>query len=177
MFLFCDVDGVIIPFPAADGTIPSTHHLEHVTPAGHEQPIPIWLNLAHGQLLAELVATTGLEPVWCTSWRGDASRLIGHRLGLPPWPHVALPHLPLTDSHPHGYLWKRDYVAKHARRRPLAWIDDDFADPADHDWATARTAAGLPTLLIQPDSRAGIQADHAEIVRRWAFSLGLARTA
>jgi hypothetical protein len=177
MYLFCDVDGVLIPFPAADGTIPPTHRLDHVTPAGYDQPVPIWLNPAHGRLLADLVNATALEPVWCTSWRGDASRLIGHRLALPSWPHVPLPRLPLTDSHPHGYLWKRDYVAAHARRRPLAWIDDDFANPADHDWAAARTAAGHPTLLIQPDPRAGIQPGHVETIRRWALALGLPRSA
>jgi hypothetical protein len=114
MFLFCDIDGVLIPFPAADGTVPAACHPGHVTPQGHDQPVPIWLNPAHGPLLADLVAATALEPAWCTSWRGDASRLIGRRLGLPPWPHVELPRLPLTDSHPHGYLWKRDYLASHA---------------------------------------------------------------
>jgi hypothetical protein len=176
MFLFCDIDGVLIPFPTADGTTPASHHRDHVVPAGQDQPVPIWLNPAHGSLLAELVAATGLEPVWCTSWRSDASRLIGRRLGLPPWPHVNLPHLPLTDSHPDGYLWKRDHVATHAKRQPLAWIDDDFA-PADHDWASARAAAGYPTLLIQPDHYTGIQPQHTEAVRRWALTLELPRSA
>lgn len=176
MFLFCDIDGVLIPFPAADGAIPATHHRDQVVPAGQDQPVPIWLNPAHGPLLAELVAATGLEPVWCTSWRSDASRLIGRRLGLPPWPHVDLPHLPLTHSHPDGYLWKRDHVATHAKRQPLAWIDDDFTS-ADHDWASARTAAGRPTLLIQPDHYTGIQPGHTEAVRQWALTLALPRSA
>lgn len=173
MFLFCDVDGVLIPFPDDDGTTPATHHRHQVVPAGYDQPVPIWLNPAHGPLLADLITRTGLQPVWCTSWRGDAARLIGHRLGLPSWPHVRLPYLPLTTSHPDGYLWKRDYVAFHANGRPLAWIDDDFARPADHDWAIARTAAGHPTLLIQPDPHLGIQAEHAERIRRWALTLEL----
>lgn len=156
MFVFCDVDGVLIPFPAADGGIPATHRREQVLPAGYDQPVTIWLNPAHGPLLADLVTVTGLEPVWCTSWRGDAAQLIGHRLGLPAWPHVELPRLPLTDSHPDGYLWKRDHVAVYAAGHPLAWIDDDFAVPADHDWAATRTAAGYPTLLIQPDPHLGV---------------------
>jgi hypothetical protein len=93
-----------------------------------------------------------------------------------PWPHVDLPHLPLTHSHPDGYLWKRDHVATHARRQPLAWIDDDFT-PADHHWASARTAAGRPTLLIQPDPYTGIQPEHTEAVRQWALTLELPRSA
>jgi hypothetical protein len=120
MFLFCDIDGVLIPFPAPDGTTPATHHPCNVVPAGYDDPVPIWLNPAHGPLLAELITITGLQPVWCTSWRADASRLIGHRLGLPPWPHVELPRLPLTTSHPDDYLWKRDHIAAHAGRQPLA---------------------------------------------------------
>jgi hypothetical protein len=148
-----------------------------VLPAGYDEPVPIWLNPAHGRLLADLIAISELEPVWCTSWRADASPLIGNRLGLPPWPHVDLPHLPLTTSHPDGYLWKRDHVAAHAGGQPLAWIDDDFARPADYDWASARTAAGGPTLLIQPDPYTGIQAEHAERIRRWAGTLHLPRSA
>jgi hypothetical protein len=176
MFLFCDVDGVLIPFPAAGGRIPGTHRRDQVLPAGYDQLVTIWLNPAHGSLLADLVTTTGLQPVWCTSWRGDAARLIGPRLGLPAWPHVELPRLPLTDSHPDGYLWKRDYVAAHAVGHPMAWIDDDFAE-SDHSWAAARAAVGYSTLLIQPDPHLGIMAEHIEIIRRWALDLELRRSA
>jgi hypothetical protein len=176
MYLFCDIDGVLIPFPGDDGIIPPTHRLEHVQAAGYDQPVPIWLNPDHGPMLASLIQATGLEPVWCTSWRADASRLIGQRLGLPPWPHVNLPRLPLTDSHPDGYLWKRDHVARHARNQPLAWIDDDFADP-DHRWTLSRTAAGSPTLLIQPNPHAGIQQRHIDQITNWVHSLSLPRTA
>jgi hypothetical protein len=80
MFLFCDIDGVLIPFPGADGSAPGTHQITQVTPAGYEQPVPIWLNPEHGPLLAGLIAATGLRPIWCTSWRQDAARLIGPRL-------------------------------------------------------------------------------------------------
>lgn len=55
MFSFCDIDGVLIPFPAADGTVPATHRRDHVVPAGTDQQVPIWLNPAHGPLLADLV--------------------------------------------------------------------------------------------------------------------------
>ncbi len=67
---------------------------------------------------------------------------------------------------------ERDHVAEHATARPLAWLDDDFADP-DHGWAHARTTNGIPTLLVQPDPRTGIQAGHIDVIRRWALTLEL----
>ncbi|MGQ0715995.1 MAG: hypothetical protein ACT4NP_01550 [Pseudonocardiales bacterium] len=176
MYLLCDIDGVLIPFPGKDGNIPPSHYPDQVTPTGHGKPVTIWLNPAHGPLLGDLIADTGLDPVWCTSWRADAADLIGTRLGLPPWPHVELPRLPLTDSHPNGYLWKRDHVATYINDEPCAWIDDDFA-PADHGWASARTTIGRPTLLIQPDPHDGLLTVHVETIRRWTSSVILPRGA
>lgn len=171
MYLLCDIDGVLIPFPSKNGSIPSGHHQDQVTPTGHEKLVTIWLNPEHGPLLDDLIAGAGLDPVWCTSWRADAAALIGPRLGLQPWPHIDLPRLPLTDSHPNGYLWKRDHVTAYINSEPCAWIDDDFA-PSDHDWAFTRTAAGRPTLLIQPDPHEGLLATHVEVIRQWVSSVG-----
>src|SRR5262249_39581379 len=65
---------------------------------------------------------------------------------------------------------KRDGADAYAAGQPLAWIDDQFAAPADHDWAAARVAAGLPTLLVPTDSYVGLQPEHAEAVRRGALA-------
>jgi hypothetical protein len=173
MLLYLDIDGVLIPGPDDHGNTPATHYAHHVTPSGYDKPVTIWLNPHHGPQLRELIADTGLNPVWCTSWRADASRLIAPHLDLPAWPHVPLPHLPLTTSHPDGYLWKRDHLAKHAAGAPFAWIDDDFT-PADHAWATTRTTSGRPALLVQPNHRTGLQAEHLRSVRTWATALATA---
>ncbi|MDX6743802.1 hypothetical protein [Actinocorallia sp. A-T 12471] len=158
MHLLCDIDGVHIPFPTPDGQIPDGFHTHHVTPTGHAEPVKIWLNPTTGRLLLDLVARLPLTPLWCTSWRADAHPLIGTRLALPAWDYVDLPRLPLTTSHPNGYLWKRDTVAA-LHKEPLIWIDDDFT-PADHTWAHNRTTSGTPTLLIQPNPHIGLtQAD------------------
>ncbi|WP_062214108.1 HAD domain-containing protein [Streptomyces sp. NBRC 109706] len=166
MILYLDVDGVLIPGPDDQGDPPPTHDIHHVTPTGYDKPIKVWLNPHHGPQLAALVADTGLTPVWCTSWRQDASRLIAPCLGLPDWPHVSLPRLPLTTSHPNGYLWKRDHLIQHAAGAPFVWIDDDFTS-ADHEWAAARVAGGQPTLLVQPQHRVGIQPQDLWTVRTW----------
>jgi hypothetical protein len=168
MYLLCDIDGVLIPFPDQDGNIPSSHYRDQVTPTGHDKPVTIWLNPAHGPLLDDVITDTGLDPVWCPSWRANVADLIGSRLGLPSWPHVDLPQLPLTDSHPDGYLWKRDHVTAYIHSEPCAWIDDDFA-PAGHHWASTRTATGCPTLLIQPDPHHGLLRKHVTTIRRWAM--------
>ncbi|TDC77413.1 HAD domain-containing protein [Streptomyces hainanensis] len=173
MLLYLDIDGVLIPGPDELGNAPATHHVHHVIPSDRETPVRIWLNPRHGTELRDLIADTGLAPVWCTSWRHDAARLIAPRLGLPDWPHVPLPHRQLTTSHPDGYLWKRDHLAEHAAGTPFAWIDDDFT-AADHAWATARTSGGRPTLLLQPRHHVGIRPQHLEAVRVWATALAAA---
>ncbi|MFF5326038.1 hypothetical protein [Streptomyces rubradiris] len=111
-----------------------------------------------------------------TSRRQDATTLIGPLLGIPPLPHVDLPHPGITTSHPNGYLWKRDHVDGRLGDAPAVWIDDDFTDP-DHSWAAGRTASGAPTLLVQPNPRVGLRAEHLAEARVWAGRLRDTRTA
>ena len=112
----------------------------------------------------------GEVPVWCTSWRQDATTLVGPLLGLPPLPHVDLPRPQITTSHPNGYLWKRDHVDAWLADAPVAWIDDDFT-ALDHAWARARNAEGIATLLIQPDPHVGLLPAHLQAALEWAAAL------
>ncbi|MDH6222810.1 HAD domain-containing protein [Streptomyces pseudovenezuelae] len=167
-YLLLDVDGVLIPFPQADGTTPATHARHDVVPTGRapDAPATIWLNPAHGPLLMHVIRTGLVTPVWCTSWRQDATMIIGPLLGLPSLPYVDLPRPQITTSHPNGYLWKRDYVDTWLNHSPTIWIDDDFTN-LDHEWAAKRTAQGQTTTLIQPDPRIGLLADHlVEVLAR-----------
>ncbi|WP_221891487.1 hypothetical protein [Microbispora sp. KK1-11] len=102
VIVLIDVDGVLIPFPDSEGNGPATHVRHSVVPTGYDagSPVPIWLNPTHGPMLAELISELPLTPVWCTSWRGDASPLIGAKLGLEPFPHVELARQDITTSHP-----------------------------------------------------------------------------
>ncbi|MYV90208.1 hypothetical protein, partial [Streptomyces sp. SID1034] len=130
-------------------------------------PVPVWLDPSHGPLLTDLVASGLVTPVWCTSWRKDATTIIGPILGLPHFPYLDLPRPQITTSHPNGYLWKRDHVDAWLGTAPAIWIDDDFT-PRDHSWAAERTAGGHPTLLIQPDPSTGLRPSHISEARRWA---------
>ncbi|WP_329387126.1 hypothetical protein [Streptomyces sp. NBC_01716] len=47
-YLLLDIDGVLIPFPAADGTTPPTHLRHTVRPTGRspDKPVDVWLDPA-----------------------------------------------------------------------------------------------------------------------------------
>ncbi|MFI1889016.1 hypothetical protein [Streptomyces jumonjinensis] len=171
IYLLLDIDGVLIPFPGPDGSIPSTHVRHRVVPAGRtpDDPVAVWLDPAHGPLLMDFLADSPLTPIWCTSWREDATGIIGRLLGLPDFPHLDLPRPRITTSHPAGYLWKRDHVDAWAGKSAIAWIDDDFT-ALDHHWAAERTARGYPTLLVQPSPYSGLRSEQLVIVKEWAAS-------
>ncbi|MFB7777750.1 HAD domain-containing protein [Streptomyces bauhiniae] len=173
-YLLLDIDGVLIPFPGADGSTPATHTRHEVVPIGRsaDNPVAIWLDPAHGSMLADVIGTELFTPVWCTSWRRDAATLIGPLLGLPHLPYVDLPRPRITTSHPNGYLWKRDYVEAWLGDALAVWIDDDFTG-LDHDWAAERTARGATTLLIQPDPHVGIEGRHLAEARAWLARTGV----
>ncbi len=176
-YLLLDVDGVLIPFPDTEGTSPTTHARHNVVPTGHtaDDPVAIWLNPAHGHLLMQVMQTGLVTPVWCTSWRQDASTIIGPLLSLPPMPYVDLPRPQITTSHPNGYLWKRDHVDVWLGDAPVIWIDDDFTN-LDHEWAAERTGRGHATALVQPDPHVGLLAEHLVEVLAWAALLPVAQT-
>ncbi|MCC9308433.1 hypothetical protein LN042_15275 [Kitasatospora sp. RB6PN24] len=175
-YLLLDIDGVLIPFPDADGSAPATHIRHQVRTKDGGEPFWVWLNPDHGKLILDAVSTGLVRPVWCTSWRFDARRIIAPLLGVPDFEHIELPRLPIITSHPEGYLWKRNHVADWLATAPVVWIDDDFT-PLDHQWAADRTTFGNPTLLIQPDPHVGIQPEHIMTALEWATSLAAVKDA
>ncbi|MEE1750650.1 HAD domain-containing protein [Streptomyces sp. JV184] len=175
-YLLLDIDGVLIPFPAADGSTPPTHVRHIVLPTGRhpDDPVPIWLDPSQSGILTDLLTSGLVTPVWCTSWRKDAATIIGPLLGLPDFRYLDLPRLQITTSHPDGYLWKRDHVDAWLADAPAVWIDDDFSS-LDHIWAAERTAGGAPTLLVQPDPHLGLKPKHLTEVTNWVSQLPTAR--
>ncbi|MFI1526759.1 HAD domain-containing protein [Streptomyces griseus] len=175
-YLLLDIDGVLIPFPATDGSTPPTHVHHTVLPTGRhpDDPVSVWLDPNQGGVLADLLTSGLVTPVWCTSWRRDATTIIGPLLGLPDFPYLDLPRPQITTSHPNGYLWKRDHVEAWLADAPAIWIDDDFTD-LDHAWAAERTAGGTPTLIVQTDPHRGLQPEHLTELTTWVSQLSTAR--
>ena len=151
-----DIDGVISLFgPPLDArALPARHGSLHSIDG-----MPHFLSssaAAHLLALADLY-----ELVWASGWEERANEHLPRLLGLPP----ALPFLrferAVGRTHAH---WKLAAIERHARGRPLAWIDDSFND-ACHSWASSRRA---PTLLVATDPARGLTEHEAALLARWA---------
>ncbi|MEO7908279.1 MAG: HAD domain-containing protein [Roseiflexaceae bacterium] len=134
--LLLDVDGVLIPYAAAE------------RPAGFEQhdllSEQVWLAPHHGEWLRPLCGQFQL--VWATGWEHDANRLIAPILGLPTLPVIEFPR----DAD--GRFTKLLTITGFAPGRRLVWIDDELTHAA-HAWAAGRTPSAR---LIDVDPAIGL---------------------
>lgn len=153
--LLVDVDGVISLFGFAPDKCPagSWHqidgiaHLLSVEAAGH---------------LLDL--RSDFDLVWCTGWEERADEHLPHLLGLPRLPWLSFDRNP-GRSRAH---WKLEAIDAHAGpTRPVAWVDDAL-DGACEEWASAREAAGGPTLLVHTEPAKGLTAAERDVLRDWA---------
>ncbi len=161
-----DIDGVLAPeVDPGDDPPPGFIGYPYSGPNSIDQHIDttVYLHPEHGPWMTELV-DHGAELVWASTWRAVASPFIGPRLGLPA-------AIPFIDVGPYagtrfGHSLKQHAVADAVGERPLAWLDDHFGGK-DEMWAEERTAAGIPTLLVQTDSTAGLRREHIDMVIIW----------
>ncbi len=166
--LLLDVDGPLNPYAGTNKPRLRAGYRKHrLWPRGWDgaEALSVWLHTGHGPRLVELAAECGLELVWCTTWLGEANRLIAPRIGLPGT------RLPVIEFEPGGDGWKYDAVLAYADGCPVAWLDDDFQLYPD---ALARfeTARGdVPTLLRHVDPEIGLVPGDFEAVREWAARL------
>ncbi|MGK2936346.1 MAG: HAD domain-containing protein [Solirubrobacteraceae bacterium] len=154
--LFVDVDGVISLWG----------FVQHEPPPGAYASVDGILHFLSATAGEHLLALREhFELVWCTGWKDRANDYLPHALGLPeplPWLEFGTP----AERTAH---WKLDAVIAYAQDRPAAWIDDAF-DESCHAWAAKR---GAPTLLVATEPPTGLQAAHADELRRWAAALPL----
>lgn len=172
--LLIDVDGPLNPFDVPLPEEPPGYRLHVLTypaphkPLGHKT-LHVRLSADHGPMLTSLADR--FELTWATSWGERANELIGPIVGLPTLPVIDVEST--TQFTPYGQIFKRGPVEEYAAGRPLAWFDDMF-QPADFDWATQRTADGLPTLLVHINTTIGLCPADIDAVARWWDAVGAA---
>ncbi|MGW6863408.1 HAD domain-containing protein [Streptomyces sp. NPDC054904] len=155
--LFLDVDGPLIPF---GGTGYRTH------PGPWEasgNPLLARLDPAIGARLLTLPC----DPVWATTWVGEANESVAPALGLPELPVVEWPE-PSADEGRDGLHWKTRPLLAWAGDRAFAWFDDEIT-PADRAWAAAHHPQ--PTFLHRVDPRTGLTDTDFDALTRWLTAL------
>jgi hypothetical protein len=169
--LLLDVDGPLNPWAAPPDDRPEGYveHRFRLSRWRRRAALRVWLNPRHGTELTALAERTGVELAWATTWGHEANRLFGPVLGLPPLPVIEFAG-PQSDTLP---TWKYPAVARFARGRPLAWLDDDFAlyASARDAFLARRHASGMPTLLVPVDPHVGLTGSELASVETWLSSL------
>lgn len=162
--LLVDVDGVINCF----GSIwTPAYDAEHFTIRG---PVRVRHHVADAfRQLAEVY-----DMVWCTAWMERAHAAFGEWLGLgEPWPVIEFTNWTghIDQSRSWKFGWVERWLAEQTEGRAVAWIDDDLS-PVDQDWATGRTTAGMPTLLVKTTPSQGIHLEHVTDLLHFARTTG-----
>jgi hypothetical protein len=99
------------------------------------------------------------ELVWASGWEDRANDHLPRILGVP-----ELPYLTFDGRAQFGTAhWKLEALERHARSRPLAWIDDSLDDSC-YEWAERRAG---PTLLVPTESDTGLLDAHVEALEAW----------
>jgi hypothetical protein len=142
-FLFLDVDGVLNASPPIEG--------HQVT---RKLGFPICIPPGTKERIASLVEV--FEPVWATTWRGDAHPNFAAELDLtsaPPWPYIKFRDLKILSI--------LDYVVSvhmsGTSVRRWVWIDDDAPWEIDH---LGLVPDGRKSLAIAPETGVGLTDEH-----------------
>jgi hypothetical protein len=150
--LAVDVDGVISLFGFEEPLTEAPGELHLIDGLAH------CISRAAGERLARLAEH--YELVWATGWEERANDYLPELLGLP----GELPYLTFGGNARFGTAhWKIDAIAAYAGDRPVAWIDDSIDDSC-RLWARSREA---PTLLVEVDSRRGLEEGHVDALMSW----------
>jgi len=150
--LAVDVDGVISLFGFEEPLTEAPGELHLIDGMAH------CISREAGERLARLAEH--YELVWATGWEERANDYLPRLLGLP----GELPYLTFGGNARFGTAhWKIDAIDAYAGDRPVAWIDDSIDDSC-RLWARAREA---PTLLVEADSRRGLEEGHVGALIAW----------
>ena len=136
--------------------------------AGYRLLVPVDM---HGWI-AEIEAT-GFDMVHATMWQDRAVSDLAPVVGWgADWDYIDFHSFQetglwnrMTGAGVGSYKWPG--ITDVAGDTPFVWVDDDM-EPWQHEWAERRTAAGIPTLFIQPDPAVGMTREHTDQVLAFA---------
>jgi hypothetical protein len=160
-----DIDGVVnaLARSPVEGSWPADAWLQRVVtadiPDAGRMVLPIFTAQPVLDFVAQVAAAGVADVVWHSTWRSAAVTDLAPALGLPALPISVAPEW--TDR-PAGTWWKLPAAERVvASGRPLVWTDDDIAALPDQ---VAELAARPDTLLISPDPRTGLTAQHLRAI-------------
>ncbi|MFG2432367.1 hypothetical protein [Streptomyces sp. NPDC048590] len=163
--LLIDIDGPLNPYAAlAHRPLPEGYELHRMRPTGWQDgpALPVLLSPAHGDGLRAL--TDRYELVWATTWKDEANRWVGPRIGLPTLPYIDWP-APPASAGADGVHWKTRPVVDYADGRPFAWVDDEISG-YDRTWVEAHHPG--QALLRRIDPGVGLAGEDFEVLAAWA---------
>jgi hypothetical protein len=158
--MLLDIDGVFFPLRELSELLnePVKYSSGFVE---HPQYKVVAYNPAHGEWLNRIHQNSA-DMYWISDWRSDSHHIIGQ--------HFKLPELDWINTD--GY---NDRKSAGQRRlaitalfgdRPLVWLDD-LIRPAERKWGRERNEAGVPTLLVKPNAREGLQPRQMRRIDKW----------
>lgn len=171
--LFLDVDGVINLYDRPDGD--DTVRVQVFVPSRFEGQPPREYTVRFSpeivRALGVLIVDLGLELVFLSTWNeGNAIQLLADKVGLVTPFRVLPPPLPRMSGYPRR--WKVQALVRDLRKSPsdFVWVDDEIGAQRKE----AAKAFPVQSLIIQPDSKMGLTAEHLADIRQFAGSVGRA---
>jgi len=166
--LAVDIDGVISLFGFEEAPTGPGFRFELIDGTPH------CVSVAAGERLGRLAER--FELVWATGWQDRANDHLPTIIGVGPLPVIEFDRPDGKDLTAPGDVrdtaahWKLAAIDAWAPDRPLAWIDDTF-DRSCFEWAAAREANGVPTLLVPTEPELGLEEAHVAALEIWADGL------
>jgi hypothetical protein len=156
-----DIDGVVNALARGPvrGSWPSADWAQHVVhadiPGSGRMVLPIFVAQPVLDFVTAVHASGAAEVIWHSTWREAAVSDLAPVLGLP---RLEVSVAPEWTARPRDVWWKLPAAQRVvAADRRLVWTDDDIAVVPDQ---VADLAARADTLLISPDPRTGLTAEH-----------------
>ncbi|MGC4174011.1 HAD domain-containing protein [Demequina sp.] len=174
-----DIDGVLNVEAPGRGTLPyewsaASWRRRGVRVDGFMSALPIVWSREAIRALRRIEALPGVEMMWCTTWRTQASDLFGPLVGIgEDWPFADQ----AGNREPHRRGWWKAVAAREALAAGyrVVWIDDEIAAHRSVRGQSApeNRLEWMHTdslFMVCPISGSGLLPEHVEAILTWITS-------